>query len=238
MKSVAPPLLMSAKRALWRMHDHAGEADTEFRQVRDTVLSNADRRCVYCGLRAPKYQEVHHGDDDHANNAPSNLFCVCPLCHQVFHLGLAGLEDGGDLIVAAEFSQAELNALTVAIWLAVASGSEYAGTARMVYEDLQKRSFYVTSIFREWARQDNVELQEPFRFSPDMLANGLMSLTDEEYANRAALLGDLRLLPREARFAPQIKHWVTHFGRSLPPAQWEKIIPNLKEVFASLQKAA
>ncbi len=228
-------LVLSAKRSTWRMHDHAGEADLEFRAKRGKVLDLADRRCHYCGFRSDKYQEVHHRDDDHANNDDRNLLCACPLCHQVHHLGLAGLHDGGEIIFCPEFTQVELNSLTIAVWLAVASGGDYAAGAKQVYEDLSNRNYYVTSIFREWARAAQVKLQEPFRFTPDMLANALMQMPQERYAERAALLGGLRLLPKDARFRDQIKHWVGHYGKALPATQWEHIVRDLPQVIAGLQ---
>jgi len=221
-------LVLSAKRATWRMNDHGSEADTQFADARRETLSLADKRCKFCELRADKWQEVHHLDDNHSNQAQNNLVCACPLCHQVFHLGLAGLHDGGTLIHAPEFTQVELNVLTVAIWLATASGSECATEASRVYEDLRSRNFYVTSIFREWARDAKVKLQEPFVFTPDMLANALIVMPEGDYAKRAELLGGLRLLPKDERFKEQIKHWVGHFGKSLPVAQWHTLTRDLR----------
>ena len=228
-------IVLSAKRSTWRMHDHAGEADAEFSQARLRTLELADKRCTFCELRADKWQEVHHLDDDHGNNGQSNLACACPLCHQVFHLGLAGLHDGGDLIYAPEFSQVELNSLVLACWLAVASGGEYSPGAVQVYEDLKNRNFYVTSIVREWAREAGVKIQEPFKFTPDMLANALIRLDDDDYGQRAQMLGGLRLLPKDARFKQQISHWVSYFGRSLPTAQWPTLVRDLSSIIRDVR---
>lgn len=231
-------LVLSAKRSTWRMHDHAGEADQQFQQQRGAVLQRADRRCWYCELRAEKWQEVHHVDDDHANQADSNLVCACPLCHQVFHLGLAGLHDGGEIILAPEFSQVELNALTLGIWLAVAGGGECGKAAKTVYDELRSRNHLVTTVFREWAREAKVKLQEPFRFTPDMLANALMSIPDEQYDNRAQLMGGLRLLPKDTRFADQLHHWIAHYRQALPSSQWHKIVRDFSGLVASVERTA
>jgi intracellular multiplication protein IcmJ len=232
---MAVDLVLSAKRATWRMHDHGGESDVAFVAKRSGVLAVADHRCHYCDTRIDKWQEVHHEDDDHANNSDRNLKCACPLCHQVFHLGLAGLHDGGDIIYCPEFSQVELNALTLSIWLAIASGGEYASGARQVYEDLSNRNYAVTTIVRQWGMSADIRLQEPFRFTPDMLANALMLLPEEHYANRQQLLGGLRLLPKDGRFGDQLKYWVKYFGKALPSSHWAKIVPNLKSVLARVQ---
>lgn len=227
-------LVMSAKRATWRMHDHAGEADVDFADARRETLALADRRCHFCGLRAEKWQEVHHLDDDHTNQSQSNLVCACPLCHQVFHLGLAGMHDGGMLIYAPEFSQVDLNALTVAIWLAVASGSEYAAEAQRVYEDLRNRNFYVTSIFREWAYDAKIEIHEPFSFTPDLLANALIELPEDVYQQRAELLAGLRLLPKDERYKDRIEYWVGYFGKTLPVGQWKSLVKDMSAILADL----
>lgn len=43
------------------------------------VLFNSDRTCCVC--RASKQVQIHHIDDDPANNDPENLAVLCLLCH-------------------------------------------------------------------------------------------------------------------------------------------------------------
>ena len=229
---MTPDIVLSAKKATWRMNDHASEADSDFAAVRKTVLEQADYRCSYCELRSDKWQEVHHEDDDHHNNDMRNLRCACPLCHQVFHVGLAGLHDGGIIIYAPEFTQVQLNMLTLAIWLAVSGRAVYAAKAREVYQDLENRRYMVTSIFRDWARHADVKLQEPFQFSADMLGNGLIMLDDKDYEDRQNLLGGLRLLPTDMRFKSQIEHWVKYFGSKIPSQTWGQLVPNIENLAA------
>lgn len=78
-------------QAGWRRDDWmAADADAEFKLVRQKVLERDEHTCRFCGFRAPKWQEVHHLDDNHHNNDPDNLVTACMFCHMVHHLGLAG----------------------------------------------------------------------------------------------------------------------------------------------------
>jgi hypothetical protein len=46
--------------------------------VRDKVLKEFSHRCAICGEDHP---QVHHIDEDPANNDPMNLIPLCPNCH-------------------------------------------------------------------------------------------------------------------------------------------------------------
>src|SRR3546814_13256830 len=68
------PLVLSAKRQTWRMaDDHSASHDKAFRAIRKVVLERDNHACQFCGFRAAKWQEVHHLNDDHADNRPENL---------------------------------------------------------------------------------------------------------------------------------------------------------------------
>ena len=49
-------------------------------------------QCVRCGLQHEDKRvfDVHHKDGNHSNNSPDNLETVCPTCHRLHHLGIAG----------------------------------------------------------------------------------------------------------------------------------------------------
>lgn len=240
--SQLPPLVMSAKRAVWRMHDHANEADKAFAKVRRPVLEAYDYRCPYCGHQAEKYQEVHHKDDDHKNNSPDNLACDCPLCHQVFHIGLAGMREGAVLAYVPELTQAELNHLCLMIWLLTEVKSDrYANhpesvritrlvsRAKEIDAQLWIRNGAVLLIMQ--AALKDVGFPEEMAkkvklsyISPTLLANVLMNLDDDTYARRGELLGGLRLLPRPVPFRPQIEYWAGEQDKSMPPFAWHKLV--------------
>lgn len=239
-----PKLVLSAKRSVWRMHDHADEADRAFRQVRRAVLEAADNTCEYCDQRSEKYQEVHHADDDHKNNSPINLIATCPLCHQVFHIGLAGMKEGGDLIYLPEMSQAELNQLALVIWLVTETDpasikdasdallfNRLFGRAKTLQGMLENRRGTVQLRLKTALKETEfpAELIDKIKLShlsPTLLSNVLMSLPDEQYDIRDKLLGGIRMLPKPARFRERINHWITEQEAVLPIPTWYKLVPD------------
>jgi len=239
-----PLLVASAKRSVWRMNDHAGEADKAFQVVRKSILLANDYTCLYCGHRSEKYQEVHHRNDDHSNNATENLDTSCPLCHQVFHLGLAGMLDGADIIYAPEFAQEEINQLALITWLidddnravfrdanesiAFDKLSSKAKSISALMEGRRgtvllrlKKLLKVNSSFPE-ERLEDIKMTH---VSPLLISNVLMSLDDKTNAQRQSLLGGLRIWPKPIRFRKQIEHWRAETSAVLPVPVWFNILP-------------
>src|SRR5581483_5621804 len=89
-----------------------------FLPVREQVLKRDGSACRFCGFKAAKFQEVHHVDDNHANNDPTNLVTVCNLCHQVHHLGMCGMRHAGFLAAIPELTQTEVNHIARAYFIA------------------------------------------------------------------------------------------------------------------------
>ena len=50
---------------------------------RTIALRYHEPKCIVCGF--DKIIEVHHVDENHKNNDPKNLVCLCPNHHQMFH---------------------------------------------------------------------------------------------------------------------------------------------------------
>lgn len=230
-------LVLSAKRSTWRMLDgHSGEADKAFQSVRHSVLEAAGYTCQMCNWRASKWQEVHHRDDDHTNNQLRNLMCVCPLCHQVYHLGLAGTEDRGVMIYLPELTQEEINQLSLIAWLVAQSPK---GSFEL--ENLRSRTAVLMTQFQNRRAPLHLKLKPLLKehgFAPGLLekitidhlttpvlwANLLMRLPDDLYDKREELLGGLRLWPLPARFRRQIEAWEGDQRKTLPPDLWHKIL--------------
>lgn len=248
-----PQLVMSAKRSVWRMNDHGGEsADREFQRVRLAILDACGGRCEFCGLISAKYQEVHHGDDDHRNNKPENLFGSCPLCHQVFHVGLAGIRDGATVIYAPEFTQAEINQISLLIWTiestkdaAVIEESQFKrihASATKLRGDLENRRGTVLLRMHKYFTDNNLLPKDMkpalSHFGPSLFASILMSLDDETYEKRADLLGGLRLLPRSARFESRVEHWRDEQARIMAITDWKSLVPErlLSEIIVTCMR--
>ena len=112
------PLVLSVKAANWRMDDRDSEsADQEFKHVRLKALDRDDRTCRFCGFRAPKFQEIHHLNDDHHDNRVDNLVTACPFCHACQHIGLAGKSKKAVLAWIPEIPQDRLHHLVRSIYL-------------------------------------------------------------------------------------------------------------------------
>lgn len=120
-----PLLLPGVKGSRYRRDDPFAENTQEdFAAIRMKVIERDHFTCVYCGLQtqgnedAPGYTleasgglHVHHIDDDHNNNAESNLISVCPLCHMSHHIGFAAARGYCQFIYLPEIRQEDLNIL-------------------------------------------------------------------------------------------------------------------------------
>jgi intracellular multiplication protein IcmJ len=213
-------ITLSAKRNSWRMLDsHADESDRRYYEVRSQVLERDDKTCGYCGFRAEKYQEVHHLDDNHGNNKLSNLLTTCSLCHQCFHLGLAGVRRSGIIIWAPEIEQAALNNLVRAIFVAVTNGGQHVESARSLYTALESRAAIVEQ-----------ELG-PGASNPSSVGQAFLDMTPEQYETRGERLGGLRLLAKLQSFGAQVAFWKSDpsaFG-SLVDGDWSHVMPEEME---------
>lgn len=213
------PLQLSAKRKSWRLADsHASESDSAFQAVRKTVLERDDYGCRFCAFKVSptktgaSWQDVHHLDDDHGNNDPTNLVTACCLCHQCFHLGLAGSKRGGILIYLPEIGQAELHHISRAIFIAIATKSPFADHARSLFAAFESRQMHLEESIARGAS------------NPSYMGQAFLSMTDEQYDKRMDALRGVRLLPYPERFQEQISFWVDHVYKDLHPETWDSLL--------------
>lgn len=75
------------------------EEDADWPAARQAVLARDADTCWFCGFKYPKYMEVHHREGKWDDNSPENLVTLCPLCHSCLHIGLAGIQERGKLLV-------------------------------------------------------------------------------------------------------------------------------------------
>lgn len=221
-------LLLSADRSAWSALAHHG---TEFDQsskmvkVRDQVLRRDDHTCQGCGWRSERWQEIHHKNGDHANYAMDNLETLCPLCHQVFHLPTVGTGDSGVIVWLPEIPQAQLNLMCIAMFVAMSdSRSRWRTAAQSLFSQLDTRKTIMDAQFGS--------------AKPADMAQALIRLSPEQYANREKFLAPIRLLPMHSRFETAIAHWASVDFKRHPPEVWEEIIPadfDLAEVVRSQQ---
>jgi intracellular multiplication protein IcmJ len=194
--------LMGVKRKLWRKDDeHADIADQAFDSIRTAVLQRDMHACCFCHFRSSKYQEVHHLDDDHQHNVADNLVTVCTLCHQVFHVGLAGMRGAGYFAVLPELTQAEVNHIVRTIYVAElfetqAVRDKYTSLLAIFESrgsDLAKRTFVGTD------------------FSQPLVLAPMLSEHDDIFNNRHVHFQDLRLVATREAFKPdQLQYYVAN----------------------------
>lgn len=194
---------------------HADETDTRYQAVREQVLKRDDHRCGYCNFKAEKYQEIHHADDDHGHNDLSNLVTACPFCHMDFHLAMAGIRNAGVIIWCPEHTQAELNNLARAIFIAVANKGAYEDAARTLYNGFETRASVIEEYLFKGAS------------NPSNFGQGLLNMSAKGMETLEERLHGIRMLPRMNAFSKQIAYWQSEknlFGK-LTDKDWEGILP-------------
>ena len=210
------PIVLSAERKSWRMLDvHADESDKRYHAIRQTVLERDSYTCQYCAFKADRYQEIHHIDHDHGHNQLSNLNTACAFCHMDFHLGMAGIRNAGLIIWCPEHTQADLNNLVRAIFIAVANNGVHEAAARSLYQGLETRASAIEEYLGKGAS------------SPSAIGQAFLKISEKAYATRDERLEGLRLLPKMNAFGKQIAYWqsdVKLFG-ALADKEWERLLP-------------
>lgn len=211
-------LFISARRSSWRMIDwHANESDGRYAAVRKTILERDDYTCRFCSFKSPKYQHIHHVNHDHGNNKPENLVTACPLCHQCAHLGLSGVHSSGVIVYVPEVSQADLNNMARACFVAVHNGGKHEQAARDLYTALERRSEVIEEYFG------------PGTSNPSAFGQAFVEMKPDEYASRKTRMPGLRLLPRMQAFGAEIAFWQNNkaaYG-AFADADWERVMPVL-----------
>lgn len=223
----ASSLILSVKRSVFRKDDSIDAqetADEGFKKMRPMALDRDNNTCVFCKFSSPKWQEVHHLDDDHTNNDLKNLKTVCPLCHQVHHLGFAGLRKSGIVVYMPEISQVNLNNLVRSIWIAIVCKEDpWAEVASEIYDGLKSRANDTDKILKKYFSNFETKPSDPLT-----VANALSALDDESYEKRGNLVRDLRLLPLPHPFMSQIEFWKGHISTKIPPKTWKTIHNTIK----------
>jgi len=215
--------VLGVKRGLWRQDDeHAGDADTAFAKVCAEVLSRDNDTCRFCGWRAQKYQECHHVDNDHRNNDPDNLITTCTLCHQVHHIGMCAMRDGGFFAVIPELTQVEVNNIVRVIHIVEATPNKADSS---VVDKL--RGLYGLFCMRG---PDSLKLLFPgLDVSDPFCLTRMLSECDEAiYAQRDKILAPIRLVAKREAFHPgQLDFYAHNNVRDWAPTQWPALAQQL-----------
>jgi 5-methylcytosine-specific restriction endonuclease McrA len=81
------------------VRDHVSKA--EWDALRKGVYKKANHICEICGGRGQKWpvecHEIWHYNDENLTQTLQGLIALCPSCHEVKHIGLAGLRGRGEI---------------------------------------------------------------------------------------------------------------------------------------------
>lgn len=154
---------LSVKSEPWRNDSAQSKAaDAAFNKVRPSIL--AARRtesgfliCDGCKfvtatgdekpLTAQGFFELHHLDNNHANNTPDNIAIACPFCHMPFHLGINAMRGNGTLVFAPEFSQADISRICAMSVIGFSRGDALSEKAKQSYHALSRRGEALRKFF-------------------------------------------------------------------------------------------
>jgi len=223
-----PEFILSVKRSVFRKDDNIDAqelADEGFKKARPLALDRDNNTCVFCGFSSPKWQEVRHLDNNHSNNDLKNLRTTCALCHQIFHLGFAGMRKSGLVVYMPEISQVDLNNIVRTIWIGISSKQEpWAEVGNEIYDSFKSRVNDTDKILKKYFSNFETKPSDPLT-----IANALSVMDDKDYNNRINLVRDLRLLPLPQPFMSQIEFWKLHNSKFIPPKTWGNIHKKIKE---------
>lgn len=220
-------LLLGIKRGTHRRDDaKASDADREFAASREAVLKRAGWKCVCCGWKSEPAQangmrtslQVHHANDDHADNAEENLKPLCQLDHAYHHVGCDAPSPGGHQGLASQMRIAavpwlepqDLNLLQMAIGAAWADPATRE-VAKAVYAALMPLSRPVQDGWGTHHAKD--------------FAAAMARLTPAQY--QARKVDGLRVLFHPDLLQQLGKRWVQDYPLMSPQAWGDLVNPDV-----------
>jgi intracellular multiplication protein IcmJ len=200
--------------------------------ARTAIFKRDGYCCRFCGFISAKYQQLHFLSGDRRDWRPENLVTSCIFCEQCFTLERVAAMRSGHLIWLPEFSQAAVNHIARAIFIASISPGPTAEAAKTALSILRDR--------REDAKR---------RLGTDDPATLTVALQDyledDDYEIRHKKLDGVRLLPADRRIVhegdiefnqfPQIlAYWRSKDGpfHGALPATWGQKFADLVAVAA------
>ena len=193
------PLRLSVKCTNWRMNDaDSADADAEFKGVRKKALERDKHSCQYCGFRSLHWQEVHHMNDDHADNRLDNLVTICPFCHNCQHIGLAGSQKEAVLIYLPQIAQSDLHHIVRTALIAERAleviRADQRSAPPMIRQHREAADVAKSVMAALRSRTEGAE-RRILTSDPAEIANAMKLLPDDAYARRDETLAGIRLLP-------------------------------------------
>lgn len=229
---MAIQLIPSVKLKLWRQNDaKSEEADREFEEIRQKIVNRDGHVCQGCGMKtlpsAPSamagHFDIHHIDDNHDNNHPSNLVTICPFCHNVFHIGNAGARGAATGIWMPQISQADMNLVCHILFILMFRGEDKQAQEKDIAVAKKARDYYRQLKDTVWADELEARLgagMSDLRNLGEALA-WLGNSDKAAYDNRMRFLGGLRIIPVYEAYREKVAHYAraTNFSSMLISAE-------------------
>lgn len=85
----------------WFSNVRSHVTNTHWNELKKITSSKANKRCEVCGGRGPKWpiecHEIWNYDDSNKVQTLKGLMALCPVCHEVKHMGLANIKGRGKI---------------------------------------------------------------------------------------------------------------------------------------------
>jgi intracellular multiplication protein IcmJ len=195
----------------------------------EKIFERDNHTCQFCGFKSEKYQNVLFTGDTEKDRDTKNFVTACSFCHQCFHIDKIPYMQSGALIWMPEISQAELNNICRAIYIARITQGPVADAAREALDLLMAR--------KEEAKN---------RLGTDdlkVLATIFQDFMEaKEYKMRHSRIKGFRVLPLDRRlvregelefnqFPQMLAYWRSANGPygKTPPRSWTELFYTLRE---------
>lgn len=203
MSQVMLPLILNASLSNYEIFLRRKKSK-KFIEVAQYIQKRDKHTCRFCGFSANLYFEIVNANQNFRDNRADNLVTACPYCTQCFFLDNLTVNShwGGTLIFLEDISQAQLNAFSHVLFLAMHNNKQkYHDSAQAIYQLLKLRAQSVEKFFGE-------KMSLPGNFAQVFLE--YMS-KQQGKATTGKYISDffpyLRLLPARTAFLLQINKW-------------------------------
>lgn len=228
------PILLGVRRKPDTTEAAAHTKGRRFQVQMQKALDRDGYACRCCGFQAARYQRVVPG---WLVSSAEDFVTLCRFCEQCFSLDQAGATGGGMLIWLPEITQADLNHIARAIY--VARAPDASGNPHPFAEAAGRALDALTA--RRADAKKRLGSDDPLLLATVFFE----SLNDAEYAKRSAGLDGVRLLPLDRwmarghggdvdQFQTVAKYWASPegpFGK-LKPDAWNALLERASGVAA------
>jgi hypothetical protein len=172
-------------RTCWfsNVRDRVSREDWD--RIRKQVYKRAGHRCEVCGGRGSRHpvecHEVWEYDETTGVQSLTGMIALCPACHEVKHMGLAGIKGRGEIAAA---HLAEVNGWTSQVTAA------YIDQAFAVWKDRSNRTWSL-----------DVSALSAYGIDPAIIADANGTSAEDRSSRAAVATAEVRSC--EVRLIPQ-----------------------------------